>query len=178
MKTNRFGVLLALFAVVSCLLPLSASAQTSVTKTFCVRGTSDGQGWRWELNTAGAAQQVNAPGVPEGGSATDLARRWVESIQAAQGDPPAFRARFLRTGRDGAAYFSITSPRDFTFRVDGCTITGNPEGCSFNPTVLEVDDVDTVDPPQTSISFLVIVVIVIIIIVIIVIIIIVVRRRR
>lgn len=177
MKTNRFGALLTLFAVVSCLLPLSASAQPSVTKTFCVRGTSDGQGWRWELK-ARVAQQVNAPGVPEGGSATDLARRWVQSIQAAQGDPPAFRARFLRTGRDGAAYFSITSPQDFTFRVDDCTITGNPEGCSFNPTVLEVDDVDTVDPPQTSISFLVIVVIVIILIVIIIVIIIIVVRRR
>ena len=158
-----------LAALAMLLLAFDAGAAEAVTKTFCVSGTSTGAGWSYGLGGPGLpALQVTTDGVPEGGSAEDLARKWVDSINRAQGDPPAFRARFVRTA-GGRAYFSITSPRDFEFEVDGCTITGNPAGCSFNPTVEERE------PP---LPVLTIVVIVLVLGGVIVVIIVIVRRRR
>lgn len=118
-----------------------------VTKTFCISGTSNGRGWTWSLSGKGLpSQQVNVSGVSSGGSATDLAQQWVNSIQQVQGRPLAYTARFSHTAEDGRAYFTITARRNFRFGVDDCTITGNPNGCSFNPTVLDVS------PPDSNIT--------------------------
>lgn len=155
----------------------SALARADVTKRFCIDGTSDGAGWTWELNGIGLpAQRVTTPGVPAGGSATDLAQQWVRSINAAQGTPPGYVAKFDGTGEDGKAYFTVTATRNFSFKVGDCTITGNREGCSFNPTVLEVDDGGNGNGNGGGMSVPLIVVIIIVGVVIIIIII--VRRRR
>ncbi|RZN80601.1 MAG: hypothetical protein EVB11_11490 [Winogradskyella sp.] len=115
------------------------------TQTICISGTSNGTGWSWNLSGIGLpSSQVTTGGVPNGGSATDMARHWVDSINGVQGNPPAYVARFLRTDEDGRAYFSITARRKFRFGVNDCTITGNPRGCSFNPTVLDIT------PPEAN----------------------------
>ncbi len=170
----RYLKLLLLFAALLMALgPPGAAAQ--VTKTFCVDGQSDGQGWTWSLSGIGLpAQQVTTDGVPAGGNATALAQQWVRSIQAVQGDPPGFRARFERTNADGKAYFSITADRDFTFGVDDCTITGNPNGCSFNPTVLEVA---SIPDDGGGLSLLLIIIIIVIVVIVVIVIVIIIRRR-
>ena len=108
-------------------------------KTFRIKGTSTGKKWTWSLSGIGLPfSQATAEAVPRGGSAADLARRWVESINLSQGRPPAYVAKFLRENPDGSAAFTISASRSFAFKVGDCEITGNREGCSFNPTVEEV----------------------------------------
>lgn len=154
-----------------------AIAEAQVTKSFCISGTSDGRPWTWSLSGEGGlpSQTVTAPAVPDGGTATDLARGWVRSIQAVQGRPPAYRAQFVRTAGDGKAYFSITAASDFSFGVDDCEITGNPDGCRFNPEVVEVDEVPRDGPPPAARTIIIIIVIVVAIIIIVIVIIL--RRR-
>ena len=173
MSKRRLLLLCVLGLTALSLLPAVAEAQ--VAKTFCVSGTSNGTPWTWNLTTIGANQTVQAPAVAVGGSATALAQGWVASIQAAQPMPPAFTAMFVRTNTDGKAYFSVSSPRNFTFVVDDCQLTGNPAGCSFNPDVVEVDEVP---PDQAALPTRAIIIIVIIIIIIVIIIIIIIFRRR
>ncbi|HVS00917.1 MAG TPA: hypothetical protein VMW27_30130 [Thermoanaerobaculia bacterium] len=130
--------LVVVVAVLSvALAPLAFAAE--VTKNFCIDGTSNGAGWSYNLSGSGSSNiTVNTDGVPSGGNATALAEHWVRSINAAQGQPPAYRAAFSHTGRDGKAYFTITAQSNFRFSVGECQITGNPAGCSFNPMVLEI----------------------------------------
>ena len=131
----------ACIAALALTLVSSAPGAQVSSKTFCVSGASDGSSWSWTLGAVGGfATQFGTTSVGAGGDATALAQEWVQSINDSTSSSKGFTAEFRCTDPGGDAYFTVhsSSLTDFMFTADGCTITGNPAGCSFNPTVTEV----------------------------------------
>jgi len=104
---------------------------------FCISGPSTGVGWTWTLTPSAGPQvsgSVPTGTVPLGGTAIQIANAWVNSNPGGLIAAGVTASQF--TGGE-AHCFQIT-PGNHTLTVDACTVTGNPNGCSFNPTVIEV----------------------------------------
>jgi len=119
------------------LLTLEKAVPIVVPKgnNYCISGTSTGVGWDWAVTGSQGSFNGNVANgdVPAGGTATDVATEWAQSMKAAGVDASQF-------GGGVANCFKIT-PRGQTLIVDTCTVTDNKSGCSFNPTVIDVTDV-------------------------------------
>ncbi len=106
---------------------------------YCISGTSTGVGWTWTVIIGSSVYSgvVLNGAVPPGGTAVDLAFRWVDSMIVGGvndvGVPPS------QFSEPQANCFQI--PGLHTLTVDSCTVTHNPSGCSFNPTVHDVTNV-------------------------------------
>ena len=126
------------------------------TQTFCITGDSTGVGWQWGVTFTQSGQTTYSGAVPNGtvptGSpASDISSAWVASIvganeaglSAAQlpASPHCFKVSLSpAAGAAGA----------FTFSVGSCVVTGNPSGCSFNPTIVQVPPVGGVTELRVS----------------------------
>jgi hypothetical protein len=103
---------------------------------YCIFGPSTGVGWTWTLGSSGP---FSVPPVAVPGTAIQLATRWVANMTS-----NGVTATQL-TGSQ-AHCFTI-SPGGQILTVDGCQVTSNQNGCTFNPTVIEV-----VAPPIPTVS--------------------------
>lgn len=102
--------------------------------SYCVSGASDGRGWSWRLTSTVARDVtgVQPPGAPEedivAAFATDL---WLAGITVFQNP--------LHTH----CFTAILSPGESLFvgpfgSTPDCQVTGNPGGCTFNPTITDM----------------------------------------
>lgn len=102
---------------------------------FCVSGSSTGAGWRWQLD---AEPPVTVPGLSPGAGASELSAAFATRIT--DDGPPGANAVSdpLQPACLQAAYelgFEL-SVGPVSGSID-CTVTGNPSGCSFNPTLTD-----------------------------------------
>jgi len=93
---------------------------------FCIFGPSTGVGWTWTLGGSGP---FSVPPVAAGSTAIQLAAAWVANMTL---------NGVTATQLTGSQANCFTISQSQTLTVDGCTVTGNPNGCSFNPTVIEL----------------------------------------
>ena len=137
------------FAVPMLFLGVS-NTQAAETQTFCITGVSNNVGWQIGLSAPGDAAVGLPAVVDEDQDATQLALAFVTRINLGDINHP-FSARFICTAEDGTAYFSVTGPDDFIMSVaeengaNPCIVTGNPAGCAFNPTIVDVATLENFD---------------------------------
>jgi CSLREA domain-containing protein len=126
---------------------------------FCISGLSTGVGWSWTVTPSSGPQfvgSVAAGTVAAGGTADLIASAWVGSMSAAGvnagvlgGQPHCFK---ILPPKQTLTVQTLTGPV--------CTVSGNPSGCSFNPTVIEVLEVGGIvgllggpsDPPGSGLA--------------------------
>ena len=115
------------------------------TATYEITGESTGQGWSWSIVIpieSGATFRAGSAGpVANGANATALRDAYVASLNTLGGaglSAASLGSTRFRVIVDVAETGAVAP---FTHRVGACTITGNPNGCSFNPTIIEVTDV-------------------------------------
>jgi hypothetical protein len=102
---------------------------------FCVAGSANGNPWRWQLDSE---PNVLVPGLTAGAPASAIAAAFATSITD-DGPPGASAVQDLGQ----LECFQVSYTSGFTLSVGigtgpiSCTVTGNPSGCSFNPTVTD-----------------------------------------
>lgn len=138
---RKYLVFLGMTAIVGALVlgPWLKDAAAATSQKFCIQGNSTGKGWSYSLDSGDASVTVNTGGIPGGSGPAALAQAWVQSINLA-GVGGGFSATYDGVV-NGQAYFTVEGPKDFRLSVGGCTVTGNPTGCKFNPLVLHLRDV-------------------------------------
>ncbi len=119
---------------------LSSQLSTQTPGIFCIDGQGTGSDWQWQIDaslpSASAVYTVLGP-TPSPSTPSDLAAAFIASLNSSS------IAGLSATSGPGAACFTIAYPQAFFLWVTSpggpaaCNVSGNANGCSFNPMIYE-----------------------------------------
>lgn len=147
-------ILRTAFAVAALLLSVAAMPALAGTQTFCISGQSNGVGWSWGIISDGGLQsRANVAPVPAGAGCGALARAFVGSLNANANCT-------AKVSATNPCCFTVCCKGDFQLWVgnaagdpdSGCPVTGNPDGCSFNPLIIQTENSDVSSPCEVGVD--------------------------
>jgi uncharacterized protein (TIGR03382 family) len=143
------GICLIGIAATLIATPGTAQAFGEGRQKFCITGTSDGSDFTWKIEAgSGTTTPAANISVTGGGTAADFSAAFVADINA-ETDPDAAEQR------DDCFVVDMGEPFDFYVRTPPgafIVVTGDVDGVSFNPTILQttVGGVAGLQPAEPS----------------------------